>query len=111
MAIQHRRGEYEKFAPSKMLPGEWAVVQTDDPKAKDGMAVYMAFAAGVVKRMATYEDMRDDLTTAFQEAGGGLVAFYVDTEDGCVYAFYGDMATAIEFSLDGPDLTVELIES
>ena len=111
MAIQHRRGEYGRFSPSKMLPGEWAVIQSDDPMARDGLAVYMAFAAGVVKRMATYEDMRDDLTTAFLEAGGGLVAFYVDMEDGCVYAFFGDMATSVGFALDGADLCATLKES
>lgn len=57
MAIQMRRGAYGKFDPNRLLPGEWAVVQTDDPSAKNGQVVYMAFYAGVVKRMATYEDM------------------------------------------------------
>lgn len=111
MAIQMRRGEYEEFNPAKLLPGEWAVVQESDPAAKDGASVYMAFAAGKVKRLSTYEDMETDLRQAFLNAGGGLVAFYVDTSDGCVYAYYGDMTTAIEFDLDGPDLCVDLIDS
>ena len=100
MAIQMRRGAYGKFAPSKMLPGEWAVVQQDDEAARDGRAVYIAFAAGAVKRMATYEDMVDDLQTAFQEAGGG--------PDGCCYAVYGDYTRAVSFALDGADMTLTI---
>lgn len=108
MAIQMRRGKYGKFAPSKLLPGEWAVVQQDDETARDGRAVYIAFAAGAVKRMATYEDMVDDLQTAFQEAGGGPVAFEVDLSDGCCYAVYGDYTKAVSFALDGADMTLTI---
>lgn len=60
MAIQNRRGDYNDFDPTKLLPGEWAVVTQHDPNAVDGQAVYMCFdASGTVKRMATYEDMVD----------------------------------------------------
>ena len=59
MAIVMRQGEYEDFLPSKMLPGEWAVVLADDPVVADGRSVFIAFAPGIVKRMATYEDMVD----------------------------------------------------
>lgn len=59
MAIVMRQGEYEDFIPSKMLSGEWAVVLADDPIVPDGKSVFIAFAAGDVKRMATYEDMKD----------------------------------------------------
>ena len=69
MAIQSRRGAYGDFAPNKMLPGEWASVLKDDPKAQDGKSVYMCFAAGDVKRMATYEDMKDNI----KEATGDVV--------------------------------------
>ena len=31
MAIQLRRGAYTNFNPSKLLPGEFAVVQNNDP--------------------------------------------------------------------------------
>ncbi|MBY4798359.1 hypothetical protein K6V98_08370, partial [Collinsella sp. AGMB00827] len=68
MAIQMRRGEYSRFAPSRLLPGEWAVVQQDDETAKDGKAVYVAFSAGDVKRMATLEDMHDDCLTQIEAA-------------------------------------------
>ena len=57
MAIQHRRGVYGNFDPTKMAPGEFAVVQEDDPNTTDGEAVYMAFAAGDVKRMATHDEL------------------------------------------------------
>lgn len=59
MAIVMRQGEYGDFISSKMLPGEWAVVLADDPVVPDGKSVFIAFAAGDVKRMATYEDMKD----------------------------------------------------
>lgn len=59
MAIVMRQGEYEDFIPSRMLSGEWAVVLADDPIVPDGKSVFIAFAAGDVKRMATYEDMKD----------------------------------------------------
>lgn len=53
MAIQVRRGLKKDFDPYKMLPGEWAV--SIDAQTKNQM-VWMCFAAGVVKRMGTYED-------------------------------------------------------
>lgn len=108
MAIQMRRGGYGKFAPSKLLPGEWAVVQEDDVSVRDGKAVYIAFSAGDTKRMATYEDMADDLRTAFLEAGGGPVAFEVSLDDGCCYAVYGDYARAVTFMLDGADMALTI---
>lgn len=74
MAIQMRRGKYSAFLPSKMKPGEWAVVQGEDPGTSDGLSVYMAFAAGVVKRMATYTDMLDDVRTAIDSSIGGIKA-------------------------------------
>lgn len=70
MAIQNRRGVYDKFDPQKMVPGEWAVVISGDEHAVDGKAVYMCFAAGNVKRMATYEDMVDNI----QESSGEAIA-------------------------------------
>ena len=50
MAIQHRRGNYSNFDAQKMKPGEFAVVQSNDPIASDGEAVNIAFQAGTVKR-------------------------------------------------------------
>ena len=66
MAIQNRRGAYGDFDPSKLLPGEWAVVLSGDTNASDGLACYMCFKAGVVKRMATYEDMIDNIADVYK---------------------------------------------
>lgn len=61
MAILMRRDDYEDFDPSKLRAGEWAVVMGDDPDTKDGKSVYMCFSAGNVKRMSTYEDMKENM--------------------------------------------------
>lgn len=61
MAIQTRKGPYNKFDPQKLLTGEWATVTEGDPNADDGRAVYMCFTPGTVKRMATYEDMKENV--------------------------------------------------
>ncbi len=60
MAIQARRGLETDFKPEKMLPGELAVT-TDTRK------IYATFAPGDCKRMATYEDMVDDIEEANEE--------------------------------------------
>ena len=67
MAIQLRRGAYSDFDPDKMLPGEIAVVTSGDPGADDGRSVYACFVAGDVKRMATYEDMEENIDQATQD--------------------------------------------
>lgn len=38
-----------------------------DPGAEDGRSVYACFAAGDVKRMATYEDMQKNIDQATQD--------------------------------------------
>lgn len=67
MAIQNRRGAYEDFKPEKLKSGEWATVLSGDPNASDGRANYMCFEPGVVKRMATFEDMRENIELATEE--------------------------------------------
>lgn len=64
MAIQNRRGNYSDFDPEKMVPGEWATVLSGDHNAGDGKSIYHCFSAGDVKRMATYEDMEDNINKA-----------------------------------------------
>lgn len=61
MAIQHRRGNYADFDPTKMVAGEPAVVLGGDPTSSDGKAAYIAFGPGSVKKLATAEDMRDEI--------------------------------------------------
>lgn len=83
MAIQSRRGKYSDFDPNRLLPGEWAVVQSGHPDAENGEAVYMAFSSGSVKRMATHEDVRREIETSTQEIAEELATeFEADiTED------------------------------
>ena len=67
MAIQTRRGSYNDFDPEKLLPGEWAAVQSDDPASTDGQSIYMCFAPGQTKRMATYEDMVQNIDNSVED--------------------------------------------
>lgn len=69
MAIQQRRGAYANFDPTKMLPGEPAVVQSGDPNTTDGKSAYVAFSAGDVKRLV----FSDDLENAVEEVAEDLV--------------------------------------
>ena len=64
MAIQMRKGSKDDFDPTKMLPGEWAVSIDSDT---NNQIVWMCFAAGVVKRMGTYEDFRAQIAEATGE--------------------------------------------
>ena len=68
MAIQNRRGKYEDFDKTKLVSGEWAVVTSGDPASNSGRSVYMCFEPGQVKRMATYEDMTDNVSNAITDA-------------------------------------------
>ncbi len=61
MAIQMRRGLKKDFDPSKMLPGEWAV---SIDSSTSNQIVWMCFAAGVCKRMGTYEDFAAQIAGA-----------------------------------------------
>lgn len=78
MAIQMRRGAYVNFNPAKLMPGEWAVVVSGDSNAKDGKAAYICFAAGDVKRVATYEDMVDNVHDAVDQNNGAIIKEITD---------------------------------
>ena len=58
MAIQNRRGTFTYYDPTKLLPGEFAVVQSGDPSTTSGKALYMAFSAGNVLRIISYEELQ-----------------------------------------------------
>lgn len=64
MAIRIRRGLYDDFDSTKMLPGEWAVAIDSDTSKQ---VVWMCFAPGVVKRMGTYEDFKQQIEEATAE--------------------------------------------
>ena len=79
MAIQNRRGVYSDFTPTKMVPGELAVVQSGDPNNTSGKAVYAAFGtSGDVKRLATEDDLSKKVNT---ETGKGLSTNDYTTEE------------------------------
>ena len=78
MAITMRHGPYNKFDPQKLRTGELAVVTEGDPHASDGKAIYQCFSPGDVKRMATYEDMVDQI----DEAGGEAVDHHIEEKVG-----------------------------
>ena len=78
MAIQMRRGAYTNFNPAKLMPGEWAVVVSGDSNAEDGKAAYICFAAGDVKRVATYEDMVDNDHNAVDQNNGAIIKEITD---------------------------------
>ena len=67
MAIQYRRGQWSDFDPAKLKPGEAALILSNDPASSDGKSVYFCFSAGDVKRMATYDDMKDDIENVTSE--------------------------------------------
>ena len=85
MAIQHRRGIYNRFDPSRLVAGEWAIVLSGDTSASDGMAAYICFAAGTVKRVATFEDMAENIAAAneqlIQQLTGELTENVEDATD------------------------------
>lgn len=67
MAIQNRRGDYANFDPQKMKPGEFAIVQSNDPNASDGKAVYICTQAGTVKRLVSSLELYDEVQNAATE--------------------------------------------
>lgn len=58
MAIQNRRGIYSSgFDPTKLVPGEFAVVQSGDPDGDNGYSLYLCFASRNVQRIALSEEV------------------------------------------------------
>lgn len=78
MPIQHRRGSYDKLLKAKISDGEFVFITSDDPNALDGKAVYAGFGNESAKRMATYEDMPDYLSTVIEDANEIIVADMVE---------------------------------
>ena len=68
MAIQNRRGIYSDFDPTKMVEGEFAVVQSGDPNTSDGKAVYIAPTTGTAERVALYKDLQQEVQGAITDA-------------------------------------------
>ena len=115
MAVQLRRGAYADFDPQKMKPAEVAVVQEDDPTSHDGKAVYVAIRPGDVKRMASFDEIRDEvynqgaefLEKAEQAANkAGWMAFEI--VDGELF-YERTPSVQVDFSLVDGDLVMEAI--
>lgn len=68
MAITHRKGDYNDYDPSRMRPAEFGATLANDPKAVDGKAVHIAFAAGEDKTLMTFEDAEKMIEIAAEEA-------------------------------------------
>ena len=71
MAITHRKGDYNDYDPSRMRPAEFGITLMHDPKAVDGRAVHIAFAAGEDKTLMTFEDAEGMIEDATADAISG----------------------------------------
>lgn len=101
MAIQNRRGAYVDLNPAKAVPGELLVVQSGDPNATDGKAVYITFASGDIKMLAT----KSDVETLVADATDEIVQDLEDTVEG--YADRAETAaTNAETLVDGAEAAI-----
>ena len=82
MAITHRKGNYNDYDPSRMRPAEFGVTLANDPKAVDGKAVHIAFAAGEDKTLMTFEDAEKMIEIATEEATSTAEAWAAGTKNG-----------------------------
>ena len=110
MAIQNRRGAYVDLNPAKAVPGELLVVQSGDPNATDGKAVYITFGTGDIKRLATdsdvatmVADVADDLLT---EMSGAITTFTETTVPNAI-ASIGDKGDEVIASIPGDYTTLQ----
>ena len=102
MAITMRHGPYNKFDPQKLRTAEIAVVTEGDPHASDGKAIYQCFSPGDVKRMATYEDMADQI----EEAGGEVIDNHIEEKVGVALKACEDATKAAQDAKTNADKTV-----
>lgn len=122
MAIQNRRGKFEDFNPEELLAGEFAVVQEGDTASTTGRSLYICFEPGVVKRIADYEDIGDeiaeaagiyidDLRDVVNDATSATTAAETATEDANTAAEAARQAAAGDVSLKTVTFTVPSSES
>lgn len=102
MAITMRHGPYNKFDPQKLRTAEIAVVTEGDPHASDGKAIYQCFSPGDVKRMATYEDMLDQI----DEAGGDAIDNHIEQKVGTALKACEDATKAAQDAKTNADKAV-----
>lgn len=102
MAITMRHGPYNKFDPQKLRTAEIAVVTEGDPHASDGKAIYQCFSPGDIKRMATYEDMLDQI----DEAGGDAIDNHIEQKVGTALKACEDATKAAQDAKTNADKAV-----
>lgn len=71
MAIKNRQGKSQDFVPTKLVSGEFAVVQEGDENTADGSALYLATKAGSVKRIpfaTEVEDLKNRVDDVVEDA-------------------------------------------
>ena len=102
MAITMRHGPYNKFDPQKLRTAEIAVVTEGDPHASDGKAIYQCFSPGDVKRMATYEDMLDQI----DKAGGDAIDNHIEQKVGTALKACEDATKAAQDAKTNADKAV-----
>lgn len=90
MAIRMRRGSRLNMDPAQLLPGEWAVCTSDAGESETGLAVYMCFASGDVRRVA----LVDDLAQAIADAVPDVAKEIADVATTTVNETYVKSATA-----------------
>lgn len=66
--IQNRRGDYSDVIPENLRPGEYVIVQQNDPNSTSGQSVYVGIKSGVVKRLAFSSEVEDYNIQAQQAA-------------------------------------------
>lgn len=85
MAIQNRRGAYANFDPTKLKPGEFAIVQSGDPNSSNGRAIYICTATGTVLRLVSELELSDYISEAeaileaVQQQGVNIQTVYTNT--------------------------------
>lgn len=91
--IQMRRGLRADFDPQKMLPGEWAV---SIDNSTQNQIVWMCFAAGVVKRLGTYEDFMEQI----QEITGDIINQFITQLTEAAQQIQDDVESYIQGKVD-----------
>lgn len=97
MAITIRKGPYDKFDAQKLQAGEMAMVTEGDPHTSDGRAVYVCFSPGDVKRMATYEDMVENVDASCKE----VIDRHIDKKTGAALEACKEAAKAAQDAAKG----------
>lgn len=76
MAIKNRQGKSQDFVPTKLVSGEFAVVQEGDENTSDGSALYLATKTGSVKRIpfaTEVEDLKTQVDDAVEDVKSAIV--------------------------------------